>query len=133
MKCDTAERIRARPRPAGLIVYNSTATDTELQDGPAPRPASVRSHSIGHVALQQYAQFHLNHLNPYFPAVPGDPAVIPGSATNLQEFIEELKPILDAQQLPARAFEWIFHGQQLLTKPHPNCGGEIYWTTPRVC
>ena len=96
-----------------------------IQDGPPPRPVSIRSHSIGHDALQQYSKFHLDHLNPYFPAVPGDPAVIPGNATNLQEFIEELKPILDLQQLPARAFEWIFHGEQLLTKPHPNCGGDL--------
>ncbi|KAL3148609.1 hypothetical protein ABBQ38_014037 [Trebouxia sp. C0009 RCD-2024] len=88
------------------------------------RPSNFsRSHSIGHEALQQYSKFHLTHLTPYFPAVPGFPAVLPGTASNLDEFIHELKPILDKQQLPSRAFNWIFDGKQLLTKPHPNCGG----------
>ena len=95
-----------------------------LQSALAPRPAgSARSHAIGHAALGQFSRFRLDHLSPYFPTVPGDPAVLPANATNLQEFITELKPVLDVQQLPNRAFEWIFHPEQLLTKPHPNCGG----------
>ena len=88
-----------------------------------PRPASALSHAIGHAAMGQFSRLHLDHLSPYFPAVPGDPAVLPVNATTLQEFITELKPVLDVQQLPSRAFEWIFHPEQLLTKPHPNCGG----------
>lgn len=88
-----------------------------------PRPASALSHAIGHAAMGQFSRLHLDHLSPYFPAVPGDPAVLPVNATTLQEFITELKPVLDVQQLPTRAFEWIFHPEQLLTKPHPNCGG----------
>ena len=73
--------------------------------------------------MGQFSRLHLDHLSPYFPAVPGDPAVLPANATTLHEFITELKPVLDVQQLPNRAFEWIFHPEQLLTKPHPNCGG----------
>ena len=56
--------------------------------------------------------------------MPGNPAILPGKASNLHELIQELKPILDVQQLPKRAFHWIFDGEQLLTKPHPNCGGQ---------
>ncbi len=94
-----------------------------LQSALPPRPVSARSHAIGHAAVGQFSRFHLDHLSPYFPTVPGDPAVLPANATTLQEFITELKPVLDMQQLPNRAFEWIFHSEQLLTKPHPNCGG----------
>ena len=97
-----------------------------LPNGLQEIPSSfARSHGIGHDALQQYSKFHLTHLTPYFPAVPGNPAILPGKASNLHELIQELKPILDVQQLPKRAFNWIFDGEQLLTKPHPNCGGGI--------
>lgn len=112
-----------RPRLCSLDAASRRWICASWQAGPRPS-GSARSHAIGHEALQQYSKFNLTHLSPYFPAVPGVPAIIPGKATNLQEFVAELKPILDLQQLPARAFEWIFHHEQLLTKPHPNCGGD---------
>lgn len=82
------------------------------------------SQSIGHEALKQYADYHLDHLGPYFPSVSGKPAVIP-EAKNFREFVQELKRILDRQQLPERAFDWIFSPHQILNKPHPNCGGML--------
>lgn len=108
--------------PGWAQVYDRETICLPLQAGP-PSPFT-RSHAIGHGALQQYFSFHLDHLSPYFPAVSGDAAIVPSNATtSLQAFIEELKPILDTQQLPDRAFDWIFHDEHLLTKPHPNCGG----------
>lgn len=110
-------------RPTGITGIFPGLTGDVLQSVQPPRPASARSYAIGHAAVGKFARLHLDHLSPYFPAVPGDPAVLPGNATTLQEFITELKPVLDVQQLPNRAFEWIFNPEQLLTKPHPNCEG----------
>lgn len=93
------------------------------QPGPREAPNDMQhSQSIGHEALKQYADYHLDHLGPYFPSVSGKPAVIP-EAKNFREFVQELKRILDRQQLPERAFDWIFSPHQILNKPHPNCGG----------
>ena len=85
----------------------------------------AHSQAIGHAALRQYADYHLDHLGPYFPAVSGKgkPAVIPQSST-FKDFVSDLKKILDKQPLPERAFDWIFSPHQILNKPHPNCGGE---------
>lgn len=106
----------------GAAVLLSGPFWTGHKAGP-PSPFT-RSHAIGHGALQQYFSFHLDHLSPYFPAVSGGAAIVPSNATtSLQAFVEELKPILDTQQLPNRAFDWIFHDEHLLTKPHPNCRG----------
>ncbi len=82
----------------------------------------AHSQSIGHEALRQYADYHLDHLGPYFPSVAGKPAVIP-EAKSFKEFVNELKRVLDRQQLPERAFDWIFSPHQILNKPRPNCGG----------
>lgn len=82
----------------------------------------AHSQSIGHEALRQYADYHLDHLGPYFPSVAGKPAVIPESK-NFKEFVNEMKRVLDRQQLPERAFDWIFSPHQILSKPRPNCGG----------
>lgn len=82
----------------------------------------AHSQSIGHEALRQYADYHLDHLGPYFPSVAGKPAVIPESKS-FKEFVSEMKRVLDRQQLPERAFDWIFSPHQILNKPRPNCGG----------
>lgn len=82
----------------------------------------AHSQSIGHEALRQYADYHLDHLGSYFPSVAGKPAVIP-EAKSFKEFVNELKRVLDRQQLPERAFDWIFSPHQILNKPRPNCGG----------
>lgn len=84
----------------------------------------THSQSIGHEALRQYADYHLDHLGPYFPSVAGKPAVIP-EAKSFKEFVNELKRVLDRQQLPERAFDWIFSPHQILSKPRPNCGGVL--------
>lgn len=82
----------------------------------------AHSQSIGHEALRQYADYHLDHLGPYFPSVAGKPAIIPESKS-FKEFVFELKRVLDRQPLPERAFDWIFSPHQILNKPRPNCGG----------
>lgn len=87
----------------------------------------AHSQAIGHAALRQYADYHLDHLGPYFPAVSskGRPAIIPRrQASTFEDFVVDLKAILDQQPLPERAFDWIFSPHQILNKPHPNCGGE---------
>ena len=83
----------------------------------------AHSQAMGHEALRQFADHHLDHLRPYFPSVAGKPAVIPESTT-YEDFVVELKRALDKQQLAKRAFDWIFDGHLILSKPHPNCGGE---------
>lgn len=80
------------------------------------------SSAIAQEALRQFAEYKLDHLNPYFPIVKGNPAVVPESKT-FREFVLELKRILDVQQLPERAYDWIFSPHQILNKPRPNCGG----------
>lgn len=82
----------------------------------------AHSQAIGHAALRQYADYHLDHLGPYFPAVSGNPAIIPRTSS-FKAFVSDLKTILDKQSLPERAFDWIFSSHQILNKPHPNCGG----------
>lgn len=82
----------------------------------------AHSQAIGHAALRQYADYHLDHLGPYFPAVSGKPAIIP-HASSFKDFVSGLKKILDKQPLSERAFDWIFSPHQILNKPHPNCGG----------
>lgn len=72
--------------------------------------------------MRQYAELKLDHLNPYFPIVKGKPAIIPVSK-NYRDFILELKRVLDRQQLPERAYDWIFSPHQILSKPRPNCAG----------
>ena len=83
----------------------------------------AHSQAIGHAAVKQYADYHLDHLGSYFPTVTGKPAVIPHSSS-FKDFVLELKRVLDKQALPQRAFDWIFSPHQILKKPHPNCGGE---------
>ena len=94
---------------------------TSFHDVQAPNNMA-HSQSIGHEALRQYADYHLDHLGPYFPSVAGKPAVIPESKS-FNEFVFELKRVLDRQPLPERAFDWIFSPHQILNKPRPNCGG----------
>ena len=87
----------------------------------------AHSQAIGHAALRQYADYHLDHLGPYFPAVSGHgkPAIIPRvQSSTFKDFVLDLKAVLDKQPLPERAFDWIFSPHQILNKPHPNCGGE---------
>lgn len=87
----------------------------------------AHSQAIGHAALRQYADYHLDHLGPYFPTVSGKgkPAIIPRSqSSSFKDFVLDLKTILDKQPLPERAFDWIFSPHQILNKPHPNCGGD---------
>ena len=87
----------------------------------------AHSQAIGHEALKQYVEHKLDHLSPYFPSTSGKPAIIPES-TNFKDFLLEIKKVLDNQQLPERAFDWIFSPHQILNKPHPNCGG-VYSTS----
>lgn len=96
-------------------LFGRTSTSQAL-DGLA------HSQAIGHAALRQYADYHLDHLGPYFPAVSGKPAIIP-HASSFKDFVSGLKKILDKQPLSERAFDWIFSPHQILNKPHPNCGG----------
>lgn len=95
---------------------------------PPPREAPydmAHSQAIGHAALKQYSDYKLDHLSPYFPSISGKPAIIPESKS-FKEFVLEMKRVLDRQQLPERAFDWIFSPHQILNKPHPNCGGSWF-------
>ena len=64
-------------------------------------------------------------LERFFPAVPAEGAVLPHRARSLEDFAEELKVVLDNQQLPTRAVDWIFRNYHVQAQPHPNCQGSI--------
>ena len=106
-------------------LHNSFTTGHVLRSRPFAVQAPydmAHSQAIGHAALKQYSDYKLDHLSPYFPSISGKPAIIPESKS-FKEFVLEMKRVLDRQQLPERAFDWIFSPHQILNKPHPNCGG----------
>ena len=56
--------------------------------------------------------------------LPSDPHIIPREASNLEEFLLELKPALDAHQLSFRPVHLIFNDSFYFTDiPHPACQG----------
>ena len=105
-----------------LTVFGINHTPQHALVGVQAPDGLAHSQAIGHAALRQYADYRLDHLGPYFPAVSGNPAIIP-RASSFKAFVSDLKTILDKQSLPERAFDWIFSPHQILNKPHPNCGG----------